>query len=90
MRIKNQEVLDKEEQIRALLAANRNKLDHLLSLRGKGNRPCPFLLPHLLSAVLHVGSIVAIALLSESKVAPDQSTCGRRHAILVCWQSQLV
>ena len=39
MRIKNQEVLDKEEQIRALLAANRNKLDHLLALRGKGSHP---------------------------------------------------
>lgn len=39
MRIKNQEVLDKEEQIRALLAANRTKLEHLLSLRGKGEPP---------------------------------------------------
>ena len=39
MRIKNQEVLDKEEQIRALLAANHNKLDHLLALRGKGVSP---------------------------------------------------
>ena len=39
MRIKNQEVLDKEEQIRALLAANHAKLDRLLALRGKGVSP---------------------------------------------------
>lgn len=37
MRIKNQEVIDKEEQIRSLLAANRTKINHLLATRGKGS-----------------------------------------------------
>ena len=36
MRIKNQEVIDKEEQIRSLLAANRTKIDNLLATQGKG------------------------------------------------------
>ena len=35
LRIKNQEILAKEEQVRALLA-NRTKLDNLLGTRGKG------------------------------------------------------
>ena len=36
LRIKNQEILAKEEQVRALLASNRTKLDNLLGTRGKG------------------------------------------------------
>lgn len=36
LRIKNQEILAKEEQVRALLASNRSKLDSLLGTRGKG------------------------------------------------------
>lgn len=36
LRIKNQEILAKEEQVRALLASNRAKLDSLLGTRGKG------------------------------------------------------
>ncbi|KAL3148389.1 DNA repair protein rad50 [Trebouxia sp. C0009 RCD-2024] len=35
LRIKNQEILAKEEQVRALLASNRAKLDSLLGTRGK-------------------------------------------------------
>ncbi|DBB04466.1 hypothetical protein WJX77_008210 [Trebouxia sp. C0004] len=35
LRIKNQEILAKEEQVRALLASNRTKLDNLLGTRGK-------------------------------------------------------
>lgn len=36
LRIKNQEILAKEEQVRALLASNKTKLDNLLGTRGKG------------------------------------------------------
>lgn len=36
LRIKNQEILAKEEQVRALLASNKTKLDRLLGTRGKG------------------------------------------------------
>lgn len=36
LRIKNQEILAKEEQVRALLASNKSKLDSLLGTRGKG------------------------------------------------------
>ena len=36
LRIKNQEILAKEEQVRALLASNKTKLDSLLGTRGKG------------------------------------------------------
>lgn len=39
LRIKNQEILAKEEQLRALLASNRTKLDSLLGTRGKGVAP---------------------------------------------------
>ena len=36
LRIKTQEILGKEEQLRALLASNRTKVDHLLGAPGKG------------------------------------------------------
>ena len=36
LRIKTQEILAKEEQVRALLASNKLKLDNLLGTRGKG------------------------------------------------------
>ena len=39
LRIKNQEILAKEEQVRALLASNKSKLDNLLGTRGKGLQP---------------------------------------------------
>ena len=39
LRIKTQEVLAKEEQVRALLASNKLKLDNLLGTQGKGVPP---------------------------------------------------
>lgn len=47
LRIKNQEILAKEEQVRALLASNRTKLDNLLGTRGQGTQlepPCMYVL----------------------------------------------
>ena len=62
LRIKNQEILAKEEQVRALLASNRTKLDNLLVTRGKGIRL--ELLAHLfLLWSLHPFPVAAVDLL---------------------------
>lgn len=45
LRIKTQEVLAKEEHLRALLASNKLKLDNLLGTRGKGIKTTEMSLP---------------------------------------------